>query len=169
MSDQTEEKKFPVIEIFGPVIQGEGVMAGHQTNFLRLGGCDYRCSWCDTMYAVDPDQVKENSTMMSTNEIIAGLVDLHNKYPVATVTISGGNPCMHKIDGVIHMLNEARWEIVVETQGTLWQDWLLGCALVTISPKPPSSSMLFVEARELQLQSMIIKLLSAQISICMKF
>ena len=44
----------PVIEVFGPTIQGEGAEAGLPTHFVRFGGCDYRCSWCDTMYAVDP-------------------------------------------------------------------------------------------------------------------
>src|SRR5262249_776223 len=42
-----------VSEIFGPTIQGEGVLIGLPTVFVRSGGCDYRCSWCDSMHAVD--------------------------------------------------------------------------------------------------------------------
>ena len=53
---------YPVIEIFGPTIQGEGSEAGLATHFIRVGGCDYRCSWCDTMYAVDPAAVRANAT-----------------------------------------------------------------------------------------------------------
>ena len=44
-----------VSEIFGPTIQGEGSLIGTQTIFVRTGGCDYRCSWCDTGYAVLPE------------------------------------------------------------------------------------------------------------------
>ena len=51
----TRAKLIPVVEIFGPTIQGEGAEAGVPTHFVRVGGCDYRCIWCDTMYAVDPD------------------------------------------------------------------------------------------------------------------
>jgi 7-carboxy-7-deazaguanine synthase len=36
-------RTYPVIEIFGPTIQGEGAEAGLATHFLRVGGCDYRC------------------------------------------------------------------------------------------------------------------------------
>jgi len=43
-----------VSEIFGPTVQGEGALIGTQTLFVRTGGCDYRCSWCDTGYAVLP-------------------------------------------------------------------------------------------------------------------
>ena len=48
-----------VVEVFGPTVQGEGPYAGRVCHFLRLGGCDYRCSWCDTPYAVDPAQVRK--------------------------------------------------------------------------------------------------------------
>lgn len=54
-------KTLPVIEIFGPTVQGEGAEAGVPTHFLRLGGCDYRCAWCDTMYAVDPATVRASA------------------------------------------------------------------------------------------------------------
>lgn len=39
-------RTFPVIECFGPTIQGEGALAGLPTLFVRFGGCDFRCSWC---------------------------------------------------------------------------------------------------------------------------
>jgi len=42
-----------VSEIFGPTIQGEGALIGQPTVFVRTGGCDYRCSWCDSLHAVD--------------------------------------------------------------------------------------------------------------------
>jgi len=42
----SKEHKFQVIECFGPTIQGEGLMSGTVTHFLRLGGCGLRCTWC---------------------------------------------------------------------------------------------------------------------------
>ena len=44
-----------ISEIFGPTVQGEGPLIGCPTVFVRTGGCDYRCSWCDTLYAVLPE------------------------------------------------------------------------------------------------------------------
>ena len=44
-----------ISEIFGPTVQGEGALIGRPTVFVRTGGCDYRCSWCDTLYAVLPE------------------------------------------------------------------------------------------------------------------
>ena len=134
-------KTIPVIEIFGPVIQGEGVLAGQQTHFLRLGGCDFRCSWCDTMYAVLPGEVKKNSTRMSIPEIANAINARMNGSKVKTLTISGGNPAMHDLTDLIVYGKFNGWDIVVETQGTLTPSWLWECHIVTVSPKPPSSGM----------------------------
>src|SRR5689334_14600025 len=83
-----------VDEIFGPTIQGEGALAGCVTMFVRLGGCDYRCSWCDTMHAVDPANV-DRWKEMDTDAILKALhklVPTHNSN--LWVTISGGNPAI---------------------------------------------------------------------------
>ena len=45
--------KIPVIEIFGPTIQGEGMVVGQKTMFVRTAGCDYSCSWCDSSFTWD--------------------------------------------------------------------------------------------------------------------
>ena len=42
------------IVIIGPTIQGEGALAGRPTIFVRTGGCDFRCTWRDSLHAVDP-------------------------------------------------------------------------------------------------------------------
>jgi len=52
-----------ISEIFGPTIQGEGPLIGKPTVFVRTAGCDYRCAWCDTLYAVLPDYHGEWSSM----------------------------------------------------------------------------------------------------------
>lgn len=129
----------PIIEIFGPVIQGEGAMIGHQTHFVRFGGCDYRCSWCDTPYAVLPDQVRANSVHLDDDAIVARLRELGPTTP--WVTLSGGNPALHRLHSVVDALHAAGFRVAVETQGSLYKTWLERCDLVTVSPKPPSSGM----------------------------
>src|SRR3954449_9550536 len=88
----TRAKLIPIVEIFGPTIQGEGAEAGLATHFVRVGGCDYRCSWCDTMYAVDPATVRATARKLTSDDIVSELEHL----PGAPewVTISGGNPAL---------------------------------------------------------------------------
>ena len=62
----------PVVEVFGPTIQGEGELAGIPTAFVRFGGCDYRCSWCDSLFAVLPEDVRK-APRMTPAEVAAAL------------------------------------------------------------------------------------------------
>src|SRR5687768_8363312 len=87
---KTRVRTHPVIEVFGPTIQGEGAEAGVSTHFIRLGGCDYRCTWCDTMYAVDPPLVRANAERLSVDAILARVAGLEGQ--PRWVTLSGGNP-----------------------------------------------------------------------------
>ena len=70
-----------MIEVFGPTIQGEGAEAGLPCNFVRLGGCDFRCSWCDTMYAVDPAEVRANAERMTAEQIVDRLDRARRRRP----------------------------------------------------------------------------------------
>lgn len=132
-------KLLPVIEIFGPTIQGEGALIGVPTAFVRFGGCDYRCSWCDTLYAVLPEQVKENAQRMTAEEVVKAVLRLAPH--VAWVTLSGGNPAIHNLEELVMRLKWAGYHVAVETQGSVQADWLTFCDMVTVSPKPPSSGM----------------------------
>src|SRR3954451_15031820 len=132
-------RTFPVIEIFGPTIQGEGAEAGLPTHFVRLGGCDFRCSWCDTMYAVDPVQVRARSRRLDGAHI-ADAVAAPAGRP-QWVTVSGGNPALHEFGDCVALLQERGFRVAAETQGSLWRDWLSALDRLTISPKPPSSGM----------------------------
>jgi 7-carboxy-7-deazaguanine synthase len=134
-----DAETLPIIEIFGPVIQGEGAMIGKQTHFIRLGGCDYRCSWCDTPYAVLPEKVRQNRSMLTVPAVVAKVTALGVATP--WVTLSGGNPALHQLGPLAAGLRDAGFMVAVETQGTLYRDWLRDCDLVTLSPKPPSSGM----------------------------
>jgi 7-carboxy-7-deazaguanine synthase len=132
-------RTFPVIEIFGPTIQGEGAEAGLTTHFLRVGGCDYRCSWCDTMYAVDPATVRATARHLTAGDIVDEISALGGAPD--WVTISGGNPALHHLGPVVDDLHTAGYRLSVETQGSRWRDWLASVDRLTISPKPPSSGM----------------------------
>ncbi|AYC28510.1 7-carboxy-7-deazaguanine synthase QueE [Paenisporosarcina cavernae] len=130
--------KIPVMEVFGPTIQGEGMVIGQKTMFVRTAGCDYSCNWCDSKFTWDGTG---KSTMMTSEQIIDSLLAIgENRF--SHVTISGGNPLLHKGLGVfIAQCKERGWKTAIETQGSLWQEWLLSVDDITISPKPPSSGM----------------------------
>ncbi len=153
-------KTFPVIEIFGPTIQGEGAEAGLPCHFVRLGGCDYRCSWCDTMYAVDPAQVRRNSTALSAERIVDRL-DALGGGP-EWVILSGGNPALHALGPLVEALQGRGLKVAVETQGSIWRDWLSAVERLTISPKPPSSGMATRRHRE-QLEKFMARALSGDL------
>jgi 7-carboxy-7-deazaguanine synthase len=129
----------PVVEIFGPVLQGEGAMIGQQTLFVRFGYCDFRCRWCDSLYAVLPKQVHEQAAQMTAGQIRERL-DALNPHTL-WVTLSGGNPVLHDVTALVAELRASGRKIAVETQGTVYRDWLADCDVVTVSPKPPSSGM----------------------------
>src|SRR5579864_7525809 len=92
---------FPVVEIFGPTLQGEGPDMGRPAYFVRLGGCDYRCTWCDSMYAVDPGQVRL-AARLTEPQILARIKALAAGPNL--VILTGGNPALHDLDGLIEML-----------------------------------------------------------------
>jgi 7-carboxy-7-deazaguanine synthase len=130
--------KVPVMEIFGPTIQGEGMVIGQKTMFVRTAGCDYACSWCDSSFTWDGSG---NSKMMEAEEIWEELKRIGGKH-FSFVTISGGNPALLKnLDSFIEILKANSIKIGVETQGSKWQDWFMEIDELTISPKPPSSKM----------------------------
>lgn len=132
--------KVPVMEIFGPTIQGEGMVVGQKTMFVRTAGCDYSCSWCDSSFTWDGSG-KHLIVQMTAEEIWSELKHLGGN-GFSFVTISGGNPALLRhLDALVAILKENNIKIGVETQGSKWQDWLYDIDELTISPKPPSSGM----------------------------
>jgi 7-carboxy-7-deazaguanine synthase len=130
----------PVLEIFGPTIQGEGMVIGQKTMFVRTAGCDYRCSWCDSAFTWD-GSAKDDIKQMAPDEILSELRNIGDDR-FNHVTISGGNPALlTSIGGLVDLLHEQDIAVAVETQGSIWQDWFLKINQLTISPKPPSSGM----------------------------
>jgi 7-carboxy-7-deazaguanine synthase len=137
------EKKIAVMEIFGPTIQGEGLVAGHQTLFIRFGGCDYRCTKCDSLHAVLPERVQEGATYMTTTEILAQVGSLVAATGVRWITLSGGNPAIQQLGPLVRGLHDLGLGIAVETQGTVWANWLVECDVITVSPKGPGMGEVF--------------------------
>ncbi|MCZ0755487.1 7-carboxy-7-deazaguanine synthase QueE [Anoxybacillus sp. J5B_2022] len=133
-------RTIPVLEIFGPTIQGEGMVIGQKTMFVRTAGCDYRCRWCDSAFTWD-GSAKEEIQQMTAEAIWNELVALGgNRF--SHVTISGGNPALLKgLEELIELLKEKEIRVALETQGSCWQDWFYAIDDLTISPKPPSSGM----------------------------
>lgn len=133
----SSEKKIPLVEQFGPTIQGEGAVIGQQTYFLRFGLCDYKCTMCDSMNAVDPRQVKANAQFLTQEEILEGFMAFWKEGTTRWITLSGGNPCIHDLSFLVASLKEEGFKIAVETQGTFAPGWLAHCDIVTCSPKGP--------------------------------
>ena len=86
--------KVPVMEIFGPTIQGEGMVIGQKTMFVRTAGCDYSCAWCDSAFTWDGSG-KGLIKQMQAEEIWQELVQLGGD-GFSHVTLSGGNPALLK-------------------------------------------------------------------------
>ncbi|MCT1926191.1 7-carboxy-7-deazaguanine synthase QueE [Staphylococcus pasteuri] len=132
--------KIPVLEVFGPTIQGEGRVIGRKTMFVRTAGCDYRCSWCDSAFTWD-GSAKEDIQLMTAEEIYAKLREVGGDN-FNHVTISGGNPALIKgIQELVDLFETHHIQTALETQGSKFQPWMTQINDLTISPKPPSSKM----------------------------
>lgn len=126
-----------IAEIFGPTIQGEGALIGEPTVFIRAGGCDYRCSWCDSPHAVD-SAYRQNWAAMEPNAVWQEVRHLSGGQPI-TVSISGGNPAIQDFAPVIAMGKAEGYRFACETQGSVARDWFAALDTLVLSPKPPSS------------------------------
>ncbi|WP_346319061.1 7-carboxy-7-deazaguanine synthase QueE [Chitinophaga sp. YIM B06452] len=114
----------PVMESFY-TLQGEGFHQGKAAYFIRLGGCDVGCVWCDVKESWDAD--KHPQVEIST------LVSEASANPGRIAVITGGEPLMHNLGGLTKALHKAGFRNHIETSGSSplsgsW-DW------ITLSPK----------------------------------
>ena len=128
-----------ISEIFGPTIQGEGPLIGLPTVFVRTGGCDYRCSWCDTLHAVD-SQYRDDWKPLSVDAIWHEVTTLSGGKPL-TVSLSGGNPAIQPLADLIAKGHGEGYRFALETQGSIAKEWFADLDYLVLSPKPPSSTM----------------------------
>jgi len=116
-----------ISEIFYSV-QGEGMLTGVPSVFVRTSGCNLRCTWCDTPYTSWQPEGAERT--------IASIVQEVNGYNAAHVVITGGEPM---IAPAIAKLTQALTQhITIETAGTVFAD--VRCDLISISPKLANST-----------------------------
>lgn len=145
--DKALTKKIAVLEMFGATIQGEGPLAGSKTMFIRFGGCDYRCQKCDSLHAVIPEAIKKHASYLTQDEIADQMIAMTAGNGCKWVTLSGGNPLMWDLTHLVQRLKEAGLLIAVETQGTLYQDWLQEVHCLVLSPKAPGMGEQFEPKR----------------------
>ena len=120
----TAPTTYPVMEAFATV-QGEGAHTGTPSWFIRLGGCDVGCVWCDVKESWDADA----HPRQRVEELVAAAVESGRK----TVVVTGGEPAMHDLAPLTEALRAAGLQAHIETSGAhpltgTW-DW------VTLSPK----------------------------------
>jgi 7-carboxy-7-deazaguanine synthase len=132
-------EKIRISEIFGPTIQGEGMLIGQPTVFVRTGGCDYRCAWCDTLHAVD-NSYRHDWLPMSVDAVWERVRELSGGVPL-TVSLSGGNPAIQPLAGLIRRGKRDGYRFAIETQGSVARPWFADLDVLVLSPKPPSSGM----------------------------
>ncbi len=114
-------------------LQGEGLLAGVPSVFIRLAGCPLRCWWCDTKYALDFNKGRE----LSIRQIVSKV----EKYNCNYVVITGGEPLAGSdlkirkdLPELLNALKKIKKHITIETSGIIFQPDL-SCDLMSISPK----------------------------------
>lgn len=132
-----------ISEIFGPTLQGEGDVIGMPSVFIRTGGCDFRCRWCDTPHAVLPEHAHK-WCKMSPEAIMAQVIQLAK--PPILITLSGGNPALQPCEPLLQLGVQQGYRFALETQATVAHTWFALLHTLTISPKPPSAQVSFSDA-----------------------
>ncbi|MDD4222983.1 MAG: radical SAM protein [Candidatus Cloacimonetes bacterium] len=118
-----------VCEIFYS-LQGESSFAGRPCVFIRLSGCNLRCSYCDTRYAWAP------GTKMEIGEILA---EIH-KYPAQLVEVTGGEPLwQEKTLDLLKALCNAGYTCLLETNGSLYLEEMPDGVARIVDVKCPGS------------------------------
>ena len=124
----TDLQTYPVMEHFY-TIQGEGYYQGRAAYFIRLGGCDVGCVWCDVKDSWDASK----HTVYNTSEIVEMAVQGSVKPAEVIAVITGGEPLMHRLDDLTLSLKAKGFQTNIETSGSSplsgsW-DW------ICLSPK----------------------------------
>jgi len=122
-----------VSEIFYS-IEGEGIEIGRPEIFIRLAGCNLRCTWCDTKYAL------KNGNEMSIDKIIEEV----RNYPCRNISITGGEPLLQK-EELLELTNQLKtlgYWTQINTNGTFFDEKIFKLVdLISMDCKCPSSRM----------------------------
>ena len=101
-------RKLPLVEDFY-TIQGEGFHTGKPAYFIRLGGCDVGCRWCDAKTTWNPKLFPP----VDVNRIVARACS----FPAQAIVITGGEPSLYPLDYLTGELAARGLEIFLETSG----------------------------------------------------
>lgn len=120
-----------ISEVFAS-IQGEGLLAGVPSLFIRVSGCNLRCRWCDTPYTSWTPEGAQQSV-----EELTAWASVHSSYH--HVVLTGGEPMLFpEIVPLSVSLRRLGLHVTVETAGTVYQP--VECNLISISPKLANST-----------------------------
>jgi organic radical activating enzyme len=100
--------RLPLMEAFY-TIQGEGAHQGKAAYFIRLGGCDVGCVWCDVKESWEADRHPQVG--------IQDIVGEAARHPARLAVITGGEPLMHDLTALCEALHEKGFSINIETSG----------------------------------------------------
>lgn len=128
-----DQLKLRVVEIFRSV-EGEGKWVGLPAVFIRLEGCNLRCSWCDTSYSYDGNSYTELD--------VSQIIEKVKQYKIKRVCITGGEPFFSQnLYQLVVSLIDKNYDVFIQTNGTLWDDRFNSLdwnkVYITCSPKPP--------------------------------
>lgn len=148
-------------------IQGEGILAGVPSVFIRTTGCNLRCTWCDTPYT----SWKPEGYQMMYGAMLTEI----RRHWCGHVVITGGEPMiLDELKELTDKVKEIDQHITIETAGTVYQQ--VTCDLMSISPKLASSTPYdreegkFAERHEeLRYQPDVLKQLIAEYNYQLKF
>ncbi|TAN38524.1 MAG: radical SAM protein [Nitrospirae bacterium] len=121
-----------VCEIFTS-IQGESTYAGLPCTFVRLTGCNLRCSYCDTQYAFEEGAAHD----------IGDIIALVRKAGIPLVEITGGEPLMQKaeLQLLVSRLLDSGFQVLIETNGSQNVGGIDVRAVIILDLKTPGSGM----------------------------
>jgi len=112
----TGEIFLPVMEHFY-TLQGEGFHQGRAAYFVRLGGCDVGCVWCDVKESWDAGLHPKRSVTSIVASVIGNTTTPGKNHRPPLVVITGGEPLMHNLDPLTTALQQAGFETNIETSG----------------------------------------------------
>lgn len=102
-------RMLPLVEDFY-TIQGEGFHAGKPAYFIRLGGCDVGCRWCDAKYTWNPKLYPPTD--------VQTVIDRATSCPAQAIVITGGEPLLYPLGVLTETLRERGLQIFLETSGS---------------------------------------------------
>lgn len=133
-----EDRTYKVNEIFSS-IDGEGIRTGLSAVFIRLYGCNLKCSYCDTRYSCENNEYKEMTLMDILEKVLS--------YNIPRVTLTGGEPLIQPgVKDLINSLVVNGIEVNIETNGAVdlqdfWEFRYSSKVIFTMDYKCASSGM----------------------------